>query len=318
MRPLLLARDQDDEPRVLYKRYSFVLFALTCLAAALVAATARTAAAADPRCSEAEVRQLMRDFVAAFSRGDYGRLDRLFLVEPEFGWFSSNYPGLRANDQARDRTTLISYFRDRHQHRDTLTLLSLSDKSNGNVTFTLRRQADDYAQGRPFRLVGKGAARCSNTSPSLQVISLGAPDSDKPARRCAVTVATRTNRPPPPVPRSFNYGNTTIAVALSPPNGQIVAGRLRSGGVRATIRADGTIDAKVGWWRAGEQRIHITGTRLDAHAPPLRADVPEGYSRGFQATGLSFPTPGCWRVTGSYGGRSLSFTVLVTLSPLGP
>jgi hypothetical protein len=42
----------------------------------------------------------------------------------------------------------------------------------------------------------------------------------------------------------------------------------------------------------------ITGRRLDATAPPLRADVPAGYGRtGFQASGVSFRTEGCWEVT---------------------
>lgn len=133
---------------------------------------------------------------------------------------------------------------------------------------------------------------------------------------CAVTVA----RPPAPDPRqpSFNYGNAKIRVALSPNNGRIVAGLLPDGGVRATINPDGSIDAKVGWWRAGTGKIRISGRRIDRPAPPLRAHVPNGYGRGFQATGLTFPTTGCWRVTGRYAGTSLAFTVRVSKSPLGP
>jgi hypothetical protein len=46
--------------------------------------------------------------------------------------------------------------------------------------------------------------------------------------------------------------------------------------------------------------------------------VPSGYAAGFQATALTYPTPGCWRVTGSYGRAHLTFTVLVTKSSLGP
>lgn len=133
---------------------------------------------------------------------------------------------------------------------------------------------------------------------------------------CAVTVA----RPPAPDPAqpSFNYGNATIRVALVPANGRIVAGRLPGGGVRATINDDGSIDAKFGWWRDGSGKIRISGRRLDRPAPPLRAHVPDGYGPGFQATGLTFSTTGCWRVTGRYRTASLSFTVLVTKSRLGP
>jgi hypothetical protein len=138
-----------------------------------------------------------------------------------------------------------------------------------------------------------------------------------PTASCAVT-DVRGRRPPDPATPSFNYGNAVIRVALVPRNGRLVAGRLAGGGQRATINEDGSIDAKFGWWRAGSGRIHISGRRLDAAATPLRAHVPAGYGRGFQATGLTFPTTGCWRVTGRYAGASLAFTMLVTKSRLGP
>jgi hypothetical protein len=139
----------------------------------------------------------------------------------------------------------------------------------------------------------------------------------EPASACPVT-DVRGRRPPDPAQPSFNYGNDTIRVALAPRNGRLVAGRLPGGGERATINEDGSIDAKFGWWRAGSGKIRISGRRLDAAAAPLRAHVPGGYARGFQATGLTFPTTGCWRVTGRYAGASLTFTVLVTKSRLGP
>jgi hypothetical protein len=121
------------------------------------------------------------------------------------------------------------------------------------------------------------------------------------------------------VPRSFDYGNASIAVALNPPNGHLVAGRLPGGGWRATINPNGSIDAKYGWWRAGDDaRLKISGRRLDAAAPPLIADVPNGYGTGFQATNLRFPATGCWRVTGAFKSAKLAFTVRVTKSPLGP
>ena len=57
----------------------------------------------------------------------------------------------------------------------------------------------------------------------------------------------------------------------------------------------------------------ITGERTDADAPPLRADVPDGYGpTGFQATGITFASAGCWDVTGRVGDEQLTFTVLVT------
>jgi len=138
-----------------------------------------------------------------------------------------------------------------------------------------------------------------------------------PAPTCRVTVASAATRPPRPVPRSFDYGNGKIAVALDPPNGRLVAGRLPSGGSRATIGPDGSIYAKVGWWRAGSAKPVVSGRLVGHPARRLHADVPNGYGSGFQATGLTFPTTGCWRVTGSFGGATIAFTVLVTKSPLG-
>lgn len=135
---------------------------------------------------------------------------------------------------------------------------------------------------------------------------------------CAVTLVSQRTRPPASVPRSLDYGNATLAVRLYP-RGHLIAGRLPDGGSWATINPNGSIWAKFGWWRADDNaRLKISGHRLDAAAPPLTADVPNGYGIGFQATGMTYPTTGCWRVTGTFKRARLSFTVLVTKSPLGP
>ena len=61
-------------------------------------------------------------------------------------------------------------------------------------------------------------------------------------------------------------------------------------------------------WKAGGDQ----GRRLDGDAPALEASIPDGYGNtGFQATGLSFPTPGCWEVTGRVGEASLTFVTWV-------
>ena len=50
--------------------------------------------------------------------------------------------------------------------------------------------------------------------------------------------------------------------------------------------------------------------------PPIRAHVPAGYGpRGFQPTGLVFPTVGCWRVVGQVGDARLTFVVKVSKLP---
>jgi hypothetical protein len=66
------------------------------------------------------------------------------------------------------------------------------------------------------------------------------------------------------------------------------------------------------WWRAVRAKLTIEGRRLDAPAPPLRADIPDGYgASGFQPSALVFPTEGCWEVTGNAGDARLTFLVLV-------
>lgn len=138
----------------------------------------------------------------------------------------------------------------------------------------------------------------------------GASDS---ARSCPVTVPGPTPRGGSSFdPASFNYGNAKLRVHLGWPRGRLPAGRLPDGGVYATIDPDGSISTKLGWWRGVAGTLVITGRRLDAPAPPLRAHVPDGYGPlGFQPTGLTFPTVGCWRVTGRLRPASLTFVVKV-------
>ncbi|MCI0397224.1 MAG: hypothetical protein L0332_33705 [Chloroflexi bacterium] len=83
-------------------------------------------------------------------------------------------------------------------------------------------------------------------------------------------------------------------------------------------RPDGALIIKFPWWRAPGTvgRLTIEGRRLDAPAPPLQAHIPEGYGEaGFQATGIIFPTEGCWQVTGRAGDAELTFVTLVMKIP---
>jgi hypothetical protein len=58
--------------------------------------------------------------------------------------------------------------------------------------------------------------------------------------------------------------------------------------------------------------IHADPRRLDAPAPPLRASIPDGFgSSGLQASRVFFPTEGCWEITGTVGGQTLSFVTFV-------
>jgi hypothetical protein len=67
----------------------------------------------------------------------------------------------------------------------------------------------------------------------------------------------------------------------------------------------------MGWFRPAAANLEITGQRIDAQAPPLEAHIPCCYPTRFQATGLYFPTAGCWEVTAKAGQSELSFVVWV-------
>jgi hypothetical protein len=67
---------------------------------------------------------------------------------------------------------------------------------------------------------------------------------------------------------------------------------------------------KVLWVRPG-QALNVTGTRLDGTSAPLKAHIPGGYFSSFQASGLYFPTAGCWQVDARAGGQSLRFVVRI-------
>jgi hypothetical protein len=68
---------------------------------------------------------------------------------------------------------------------------------------------------------------------------------------------------------------------------------------------------KLGWFRPAGAELVITGERLDRNAPPMETEVPCCYPTRFQATGLYFPTEGCWEVTARAAESELSFIVWV-------
>lgn len=131
---------------------------------------------------------------------------------------------------------------------------------------------------------------------------------------CRVTIPNGST-PPGERPSPTHHGNGELWTALGWPDGAVV---FRPGGSGFVLR-DGSLQMKFPWWRAVEVPLAIEGQRLDASAPPLRAHIPRGYGpSGFQATGLIFPTPGCWQVTGRAGDATLTFIVNVVKIGDGP
>jgi hypothetical protein len=69
---------------------------------------------------------------------------------------------------------------------------------------------------------------------------------------------------------------------------------------------------KFGWWRGVKGQLVITGRRLDGAGPAVESEVPLGYGdQYFQASGIIFPTAGCWEINGRVRNTSLRFVTLV-------
>jgi hypothetical protein len=148
------------------------------------------------------------------------------------------------------------------------------------------------AEGAPLRLESVVSGSCSVTAP------LPTPMNQPPPARTG---------PNPDVvfsagPGSFLYGNDVLIVTL-PTDGTLHpsdTSRGLPGGV------------KFPWWRIAHGALVIVTQRLDAISVPLPADVPSGYGEsGLQVSGLRFPSPGCWSVSGTIGGKTLTFVVNV-------
>jgi hypothetical protein len=117
---------------------------------------------------------------------------------------------------------------------------------------------------------------------------------------CPITIPNGS-RPPGPTFGAEFHGN-----------GSIWVGTWHSDVVVWPAGSDGSITTKFGWWRGVVGKLQIEGRRLDAPAPPLVGHVPDGYGdSGFQSSGITFPTAGCWQVTGRVGDASLTFVALV-------
>lgn len=103
----------------------------------------------------------------------------------------------------------------------------------------------------------------------------------------------------------FNHGNGVLYVTL-PKNGEIVV-------AEGHEEPDGSYRIKMPWWRAIPGKFSVEGHRLDASAPPLRAEYDvSGYGDfGFLACVYLFPSEGYWEITGHIDDKSLTYVVHV-------
>jgi hypothetical protein len=68
---------------------------------------------------------------------------------------------------------------------------------------------------------------------------------------------------------------------------------------------------KVLWIRPSGTQLTVSGRRLDGKAQPMKPTIPCCYPTGFQASGLAFPTEGCWEITAVAGTSQLTFVTKV-------
>ena len=80
-----------------------------------------------------------------------------------------------------------------------------------------------------------------------------------------------------------------------------------------SVYPDGSVGMKIAWYRGNGLRgkLAIEGKRLDAPAPPLRANFSDYRDTGFQPSEVIFPTKGCWRVTGRVADARVTFVTRV-------
>jgi hypothetical protein len=139
---------------------------------------------------------------------------------------------------------------------------------------------------------------------------------EHPPPDCTVTVGSARTAPPAtidtgqmPVPYIANwYGTTTLWTRLPP-----------TGVLPAQVGEPGELpwDTKYPWWRTVPGRLTISARHLAGGPASFAALVPSGYgATGFQSTSLQWSALGCWQVTATNAGRSVTFTVWV--EPLAP
>jgi hypothetical protein len=139
--------------------------------------SAASVAAPTPGCSPAQTRASITRFVTAFNAGNRKALQAAWAGKLSFKWYGvTTEPGLRSMEAAAQRSTLMSYFGQRHAAHERLQLTKVkvngvSAGAYGNFEFELLRSADDLAGG-PQLYRGKGASLCSTGR--LIVWSMGA------------------------------------------------------------------------------------------------------------------------------------------------
>jgi len=146
--------------------------------------------------------------------------------------------------------------------------------------------------------------------------------SREPPNSCPATTQVRTSQFIPPYPYSrtpsvgaFWFGTDGLWTNLRSRGIWGEAGHYKPD--------DPTFGEKLFFWRTGynpvlerKPRLTVTGKRLDAPSPPLKAaDHANGgwqdRNQPFMVVVINLPTRGCWEITARYETAELSFVVWV-------
>ena len=173
--------------------------------------------------------------------------------------------------------------------------------------------ATAFAAGMSVALLGctGGPAETATSSapaPAGPARYPGRPVAMVDARHCPVTIGH-------PVPSTVWWRDLLFGWDSAYGNGKLWIGALWPNGVVIMTKEDvgpgGRLGMKFGWYRLTSGFLTITGRRLDAQAPPA-SGVASGYGLiGFNASGVIFPTEGCWQVTGRVARVTLTFVTFV-------
>jgi hypothetical protein len=122
------------------------------------------AATKGPACTKDGATRIVSSFFSDFNRGDLTALRRDFAPgDGRFQWYSvGGLVSRRLQFETQSKSELLAYFARRHAKRDHYRLLALQwngDNGHGNITFTLRRTADDASPGRYY---GKAGFLCGS------------------------------------------------------------------------------------------------------------------------------------------------------------
>jgi hypothetical protein len=155
-------------------------------------------------------------------------------------------------------------------------------------------------------------AACTSGHHAQPPTSLPTATSSPTATTCMVTTARPGTAPPSvihpaepqPVPWITSFaGNQVLWVGL-PADSTLHSDTLRPP----------PFMVKFPWWRLKTGQLTITARRLDGPGAGFDAKPGSVYAygdTGFVPSELSFPLPGCWKITGSVHGGSLSITLRV-------